>query len=347
MKRRGISASAAVLVILVVVAGSAAAYGYDAYYLQKSNGPLIVYSADLYTSESGYLYSGFSELAGIPYIMPKGGGSTALAIQIAQGSPVSVFISASATALESGTMGSRAPGWGIAFAADQMAIGFASTPGQPPGFQQVVSDYQAASSTNSTPAWKTFFSDLTSGSVKVGISNPNSDPAGFRGWLVLEAAGEAYAGNESYYIDRMLSAQANVTSSSASDLVAPLQAGQIQFLFMYRSAAVSDRLNAMVLPRQVNLGDPTLGSYYQRFTYSTMGGVEKGGAVLLFVTVPKGSVEASEALEFAVYVVQHASAVSQFGMVPLTPGELYNITDVPAPIALLLAQGSVVSSGSV
>ena len=345
--RRGLSTTViAVVLIVVVVAGVGAYEVYGTYYSGKPKSPLIIFSADLYSAESSYLYSGFANSTGIPYAAPKAAGSTALAAQIAQGAPVSDFISVSKTALEQSALGPQYSGWAIAFAGDQMSIGYSNVAGQPTGFQTVLNDYQAATASNSSSDWSAFFTDLTSGSVKVGISNPNTDPAGFRAWIVLEAAGQAYAGNQSFYVDRLLHNSGNVTGASAALLVAPLQAGQIQFLFMYKSAAVSHGLTPILLPRHVNLGDTTLASSYAKFTYNTSTGVQKGGPILLFITVPKNSTETAYALQFVTYVVQHSSSMANFGMVPLSTPKLYNNTAVPAEISQLLTSGQIVTSGS-
>jgi molybdate/tungstate transport system substrate-binding protein len=337
---------AVVLIVIVVVAvGAYSFYAYE--YYSKPSSPLLVDSADLYASESSYLYGAFSNATGMPYAAPNSAGSTALAAQIKAGSPVSVFISVSKSALEPSLLGNRSAGWGIAFVNDEMSIGYSSTSGQPAGFQTVLDDYQKALTTNATSAWNSFFVDLTSGSVTVGISNPNTDPAGYRGWMVLEAAGQAFEGNKSYFVNRLLDARANVTGASAASLVAPLQAGRIQFLMMYKSAALSHGLTAMLLPRHINLGDITLGSYYSQFTYTTSAGVQKGGAILLFVTVPNNSTETTQALNFVVYIVRHSSTMSRYGLIVLSPALLFNSTDVPPPIANLLNQGMLKASGPI
>jgi molybdate/tungstate transport system substrate-binding protein len=347
-ERPAISSVIVAVVLTAIVAAAVGAYSfYTYYYVSKPSSPLLVDSADLYTSESSYLYSGFSNATGIPYAAPKSAGSTALAAQIKAGSPVSVFISVSKSALEPSLLGNRSAGWGVAFVNDQMSIGYSSATGQPAGFQTVLNGYQKAVATNATSAWNSFFVDLTAGSVKVGISNPNTDPAGYRGWMVLEAAGQAFDGNKSYFVNRLLDAKANVTGASAAALVAPLQAGQIQFLMMYKSAALSHRLTAMLLPRHINLGDITLGSYYSQFTYTTSTGVQKGGPILLFATVPNNATETTQALNFVVYIVQHSSTLSSYGLVVLSPALLYNSTDVPSPIASLLSQGLLKASGPI
>jgi len=103
----------------------------------------------------------------------------------------------------------------------------------------------------------------------------------------------------------------------------------------------------MLLPRHINFGDITLGSYYSQFTYTTSAGLQKGGPILLFATVPNNSTETSQALNFVVYIVQHSSAMSSYGLIVLSPALLYNSTDVPPPIASLLTEGLLKASGPI
>lgn len=347
--RAAVSNSIIAVAVIVTVASSVGAYVFHQSYGASPNpgSPLILFSADLYTAETGYLYAGFASSAGIPYAIPKGSGSFALATQIAQGSPVSDFISVSKAALEKSYLGNRSSGWGIAFASDQMSIGYYNSSDLAPAVQNIVKDYRTASETNSTSTWATFFADLTSGSVKVGISNPNTDPAGYRAWIVLEAAGKVYANNQSSFSDRLSRSNSNVTGASAAALVAPLQAGQIQFLFMYKSAVLPHGLAPLTLPREVNLGDSSLASLYSQFTYKLNSGVQKGGPILLFITVPNNSTQTAYALQFVDYVVRHASEMASYGLVPLVPAQLYNNTAIPSRISLLLSEGLIVESGTI
>jgi molybdate/tungstate transport system substrate-binding protein len=347
-KRDAVSSSVKSILLMALVVAASGAYAYFGLYPGvKSGAPLLVYSADLYTSETSYLYRGFANSTGIPYATPKSAGSSALATLISQGAPVSDFISVSRDALEQASLGTRFPGWGIAFASDEMSIGYSGTSGSSAGLKTILKQYQEAAATNATSDWKAFFTGLTSGSVKVGISNPSTDPAGYRAWIVLEAAGKAYADNQSYFVDRLLHAGANVTGPSASALVAPLEAEELQLLFMYKSAAVSRGLNVISLPRQVNLGDPELSGSYSDFTYTTAAGVQQGGLILLYITVPKNSTNTGLALQFAAFVVLHAKSMANFGMVPLSPPTLYNSTDVPFQIAQLLQRGQISMGGPI
>jgi molybdate/tungstate transport system substrate-binding protein len=198
-----------------------------------------------------------------------------------------------------------------------------------------------------TQDWNAFFSDLTSGSLKVGVSNPNADPAGYRGWIVLEAAGSTYANSTSYFAKRMLSNAGNVTGSSAADLIAPLEAGQIQFLFIYRSAAISHSLNYLKLPDATNLGNLAKGTYYSKFTYALKTGIQKGAPIVLYITVPKDSTDYTDAVQFTIFTVTNApTLLKNYGLSIFPKPELYNSTSVRGPIDELVRSGSITDGGT-
>ncbi len=354
-ERKGISTVAIVAAVVVIVTIAAA----GAYYLLSSTSAssttssitssgLILYSADAYVNETQTLESSFTHQTGIPTLPPKSAGSLVLGQEIAQGNPVSVFISVSKPAVQNATLKSEFGGWAIAFASDYMSLVYSSASMQNSAAMVVISSYNNAVSANTTLAWFDFFSNVTSGSVKVGISNPNGDPAGFRAWIVLEAAGYAYNDNNTnYFSNRMIANGGNITGASAADLVAPLESGQIQFLFIYKSAAISDKLHVMDVPSQVNLGSPAFSSFYSKFTYTISTGVQTGGVVALWITVPKDSTDPTDSALFVAFVVKNApTLLSDSGLVLYGPSKLYNDTDVPQSIAQLISDGSVTVAGT-
>jgi len=354
---------AAVVIIVIVVGASMFAYYY---YSSTSTGisstsstiisgtsassastPLILYSADAYVAESSVLESAFTSGTGIGMSPPKAAGSLLLARQISQGNPVSVFISVARAAVEPLYLGNESSGWAIAFATDQMSLAYSNASLQNSEANSTVNAYNSAVASNTTQGWNNFFSLLSSGSVKVGFGNPNADPAGYRGWIVLEAAGQAYAQNSSFFASRVVSNGGNVTGASAADLVGPLETAQIQFLFIYRSAAIAHKLNYLQLPAQVNLGSSKYSKFYSEFSYKISSGVQKGGLIALYITVPKDSTDTVDSLQFVVFVVkQSPTLLLPFGLVPMTPARLYNSTTVPQPLQELVTDGFLQLSGS-
>lgn len=313
----------------------------------SAEGPLISYSADAYAPEVTSLLNGFSSSTGVQVAPLKSGGSTADASAIEAGAPDDVFVSSSLAATSSAYLGNLTAGWTIGFATDQMVVAYSNSTTQTSAASSIISLGSTANNSNATSDWNNFYTALVSGTVKVGISAPSQDPGGLRGWLALEAAGYLYAGgNMSAYTSILLGDHDNVTAASAADLVAPLQAGDIQFLFTYKSAAVSNDLPFITLDSHVNLGTASLGSFYSKFSYTDSAGTTKGAPIVISVTIPKSAVNTAEALQFVQYVVQNAKSLSTFGVVPLSPCVIYESSSPPAAIQQLVTQGLVVSGGT-
>jgi len=309
--------------------------------------PLVSYSADAYATETTALLNGFSTSTGIPVAPVKSGGSFADANQIAAGAPDDIFVSVALSATGPAYLKNFSSNWAIGFATDQMVLAYSNATQSNSAAASVISAGKQASTSNATADWKTFFTSLTSGSVNIGISNPVSDPAGLRGWLVLEAAGYLYGGeNQQAFVAPLLKAGDNITGTNAAALVAPLQSGQIQFLFIYKSAAIADHLGYLSLERHVNLSDPTLNSFYSQFKYTDSAGTTAGSGIVLVITVPLVSLNQAAALEFVQYVVKNAPSLSSYGLVILQHAILYHNVAPPAAVQLMLTQGLIVDGGT-
>lgn len=365
IQRRGVSTMAAASVAVVVAAiliATAVVYNKPAVTTTSTStamsvstsvttvtsmgGPLISFSADAYAAEVSSLLNGFAVTTGAPVAPLKSGGSFADANQIAAGAPDDVFVSVALSATSSQYLKNLTSNWAVGFASDQMVLAYTNAT-QNSAATSVINLANTAATSNATSDWNAFYAALTSGGVKIGISNPVSDPAGLRGWLVLEAAGYLYSGgNQQAYVAPLLQNNANVTGTNAAALVAPLQAGQIQFLFIYKSAADPDGLKFLALDSHVNLGSPSLGSLYSQFSYTDSAGKTAGAPIILCITVPLGSVNTAEALEFVQYVVQNAKGLSSSGLEPFAVAKLYNNVSPPAAIQALVSQGLIVEAGA-
>jgi molybdate/tungstate transport system substrate-binding protein len=315
--------------------------------VSSKEAPLVSYSADAYAIEVTSLLNGFSSSTGVQVAPVKSGGSTADASAIKAGAPDDVFVSASLSATSSQYLGNLTANWAIGLATDQLVLAYSNSTTQTAATNNIIGLANTAIKSNATSDWNNFYAALVGGTVKVGISAPAQDPAGLRAWIVLEAAGYLYSGgNQQAYASALLSDQANVTAASAADLVAPLQAGDIQFLFTYKSAAISNHLDYVALDSHVNLGTPSHGSFYSQFSYTDSAGVTKGAPIIIAVTIPLSVVNSAEALQFVQYLVQNAKSLSTFGLVPLSPTLLYENTPPPAAIQQLVTQGLIADNGA-
>jgi molybdate/tungstate transport system substrate-binding protein len=357
--RRGISSVTVAVATIVAVIVLVAAYTFYATGGGKttqsasstnsslvSPSPLISFSADAYSAETTGLLNGFSQSTGLPVAPVKSGGSFADANQIAAGAPDDVFVSVALSATGPKYLKNLSSNWAVGFASDQVVIAYSNATFSSSG-KPIIGLGNTAAASNTTSDWNAFFTSLTSGNVKTGIADPVADPAGLRGWLSLEAAGFLYSnGNQSAFVSPLLHAKGNVTGTHAAALVAPLESGQIQFLFIYKSAAVIDHLGFLQLDSHVNLGSPSLGSFYSKISYKDSAGVTAGAPIILCITVPLSSVNSAEALQFVQYVIRNAGTLSSYGLLPFSPARLYNNVSPPALMTQMVSEGLIVEAGS-
>lgn len=335
----------ALAIAAVVVVAAAAAATLTLHTTQAK--PLQIYVADAYTGEAQLLASAYHNATGAPTPLVTGGGSFALAQEIGMGAAADVFMPVSIAAVQPSYLHNYAPGWAIAIAADQMVLAYTNVSASSQAARDVLANYTLAQRNPQDNAtyWYWVFWTLSSGLLRVGISNPNADPAGYRGWIVLEAAGYLYAHNTTFFVKRMLETSSNYTAQHAAELVAPLTAGQINFLFIYRSAAIAKNLEYLQLPPQINLGDPAYAQLYAKFNYTVSTGVLKGAPIYLYITVPLTAKQAAQAYRFVAFVVENVGLLERFGLTPLEPAYLYNATTPPAQIAQLMSGGYVKYAG--
>lgn len=311
---------------------------------QKTTLSLSIYVADAYTEEANFLGEEFQKSTGIPFTI-KSGGSFGLAREIMISGHGDIFMPVALEATFPVYLGNYSPGWAIAFASDQMSIVYTNASINNVYAEYALSNATIAMSTNSTRNWYNFFYILSSGKVKVGISNPNIDPAGFRAWLVLKLASYLYANDINFFYKRMLENRGNVTGQHAAELVAPLISGDINFLFIYKSAAIAKRLNYIVLPPQINLGDPRYSLFYHNANYTLMSGVVHGSPIYLFITVPRTTANYNVSVRFVMFVIKNSKLLEKFGLVALNPARLYNYSMVPTWMSELIINGDLKIEG--
>ena len=335
----------AAVIVAISVIGVAGYLGLH-YISGSSTTPLIVYSADAYVQETNYLLGGFHNTSGAGTVSAKGGGSYTDAREIGQGDPANAFVSVALESYNQSYLGSRYTGWTVAFASDQLVLAY-SNASKTAQVNAIVKDFSVALSSNSPQEFASAYSNLTSGQVKVGISDPSSDPAGLRGWISLEIAGKLYAaGNQSYYVNNLVENHGLTNGSSAAQLISPLVTGQIQFLFIYKSAAISKGIGYISLPDQANFGDPNMTTFYSNFTYNTASGLAHGSIIFLYVsTLSNNGALSGTSLDFVTYTLNHSEDMASFGLQPLNKPILFNNTSPPSVIQEMVNSGKVVAGG--
>lgn len=160
--------------------------------------------------------------------------------------------------------------------------------------------------------------------VRVGFSNPNRDPCGYRAIMVLALASIHYGTEKPL---RMLEEHASITYTDngtcllvdatklqpdsvkvfvrdkSVDLVSLLEIGSLDYAFEYRNVAQAKGLKFVELPDEVNLANPDMDDLYSRVAVKIVGagGSTKtlsGSSIAYGVTVPNCAVHQDDAIRF-------------------------------------------------
>lgn len=136
--------------------------------------------------------------------------------------------------------------------------------------------------------------------VKVGHSNPNMDPCGYRSVLVTKLAEKHYkipsfynklfGYGESYKVgeeDR----KKVIVRPKETDLLGLIEANAYDYLYIYKSVAEQHGLKYITLPKEVSLKDNEFKDFYKTATFKISGKkpgqfiTKKGGAMVYGITV--------------------------------------------------------------
>ncbi len=205
--------------------------------------------------------------------------------------------------------------WVIIFASNEMVIAYTDK-----------SKY--SNEINSTNWYKILSRD----DVTIGRSDPNCDPCGYRALMVFQLA-------SIYYSDPSINTtlwehENTIVKPKSVELLALLEAGQLDYAFEYKSVAVQHHLKYVELPDEINLSNWTLRDYYAQVNVTISKGDEKvvikGAPILYGVTIPSNAKHPSDAIEFIKFMLSEdgRNIIEECGQNPIYPA----YTDDPARV---------------
>ncbi|HXP30259.1 MAG TPA: extracellular solute-binding protein [Stellaceae bacterium] len=167
--------------------------------------------------------------------------------------------------------------------------------------------------------------------VEIGRSNPDTDPSGYQTLQMLSLA-------ESHYHVPGLAGRviANAPRANMRDteteLIAALQLGQIDYLAIYRSDALQHHLEALKLPPQIDLSDPSFAGSYAAGVAQTKNGELKGKPIVYAVTIPSDALRPDWAEKFVAFLLgpEGQAAMSRNGFGSFSPAYAVNVEAMPA-----------------
>ncbi len=154
--------------------------------------------------------------------------------------------------------------------------------------------------------------------VKIGHSNPNLDPCGYRAVLVTKLAERYYNHKDFFqtllgYSDHYNNGDENkskvIVRAKETDLLGLLETGAIDYLYIYKSVAIQHSLKYINLPKELSLADFSMKDYYKTATFKIIGKkpdswIEiKGEPMIYGITLIKNAPNTKGAVEFIKFLL--------------------------------------------
>jgi molybdate/tungstate transport system substrate-binding protein len=185
----------------------------------------------------------------------------------------------------------KAASWDIHFVTNEMAIMYRP-------------DSRHAKEING----KNWYKILLEKGVQYGHSDPNSDPCGYRSLLTWQLA-EKYYHVPDLYKKLVAHCPSQNVRPKETDLIALLEAGQLDYLFIYKSVCEQHQMPFVTLPGQINLGSPAHADFYSQASVKISGKkpgsfIEQKGAPMIYgITIPNNAPNREWAVKFLVFVL--------------------------------------------
>jgi molybdate/tungstate transport system substrate-binding protein len=228
---------------LVILAGLIPFLSFSQDKGNKLSGKLVIFHAGSLSVPMKEIAAAFNKVYPDVKILMESAGSVASARKITDlHKPCDIMASADYAVIDNMLVPEYSD-WNIRFASNELSIVFTEK-----------SRY--AKSLNSS----NWFDILMKEDVAFGRADPNSDPCGYRTVLALKLAESHYKKPGLAY--RFLNKDFNYIRPKEVDLVALLESGSLDYIFLYRSVAIQHKLKYLSLPDQVNLKNPAFAQQY-------------------------------------------------------------------------------------
>ncbi|MCJ7581989.1 MAG: extracellular solute-binding protein, partial [Candidatus Aminicenantes bacterium] len=172
--------------------------------------------------------------------------------------------------------------------------------------------------------------------VRYGHSDPNSDPCGYRTLLSWKLAEKYYNRPGLYHLLDESRPKKNIRPKEV-DLLALLDVGELDYVFIYRSVAEQHGYSYIVLPDEINLKSSAFESFYKEVSVEITGAkpgekiVRKGAPIVYGITIPKSAQSPQWAARFVAFVLgpKGQKIMEANGQQAFVPARVDNYNNLP------------------
>ncbi len=264
---------------------------------QKLSGELIIFHAGSLSVPMKEVAAAFNKIYPNVKVLMESAGSLASARKITDLNRPCDIMAASDYAVIDNMLVPQYTDWNIRFVSNELSI-----------------VYHEKSRYAKEISSKNWYDILMKGDVAFGRADPNGDPCGYRTVLTLQLA-------ETYYkrpglANRMLAKDLNYIRPKEVDLVAMLESGSIDYIFLYRSVALQHKLKYLILPDEINLKSPAFAEKYAAASTEINGKepgkkeVVKGEPMVYGITILRDAPNKEAAIAFVKFLLTKSEGMA-------------------------------------
>lgn len=179
---------------------------------------------------------------------------------------------------------------------------------------------------------------LSEDGLKFRRTDPEMNPKGYYMIIIAKLASLYY--NEPMLKDRILGDDRNPDQLLPEEtLMTTLEQGQIDAVEAYRHEAVARGLPYIVLPKEINLSDPSFSNFYKEASYTLGSGVTVYGDIIPFcIAIPETSKHLDGSIAFVNFLLSEkgVSLLERDGLYPIKFEAEGDLEKIPSTIISII-----------
>jgi len=295
---------------------------------EEVSGEIVIFHAGSLSIPFSDMEKAFEEKYPKANVVRESAGSRTTARKVTDlGRKADIVASADYTVIESLMIPDHAD-WYLNFATNEMAI--------------MYTEHSKYKDEINSENW---YEILLRDDVEYGHSDPDADPCGYRSQLVWKLA-ELHYNEENLYNDLSENCPPKNVRPKETDLLALLEAGELDYIFIYRSVAKQHGAPFVILPDKINLKTNEYEDFYANASFDISGQepgetITKTGKPMVYgVTIPHNPPNREGAIAFMKFLAgpEGQKIMEKNGQPAISPPVVSDMEAIPEEIKPLVEE---------